>query len=94
MANSQLLDILLIATVAGIVLFRLYTVLGRRTGNERPPQENYRFSGNAPDDAAITHEEGRAAVHAAAVERPSDPVYGFGALASKTPPADRPIYNN
>ena len=28
------------------------------------------------------------------VERPSDPVYGFGALASKTPPADRPIYNN
>jgi predicted lipid-binding transport protein (Tim44 family) len=74
MANSQLLDILLIATVAGIVLFRLYTVLGRRTGNERPPQENYRFSGNAPDDAAITHEEGRAAVHAAAVERPSDPV--------------------
>jgi alpha-beta hydrolase superfamily lysophospholipase len=28
------------------------------------------------------------------VERPSDPVYGFGALASKTPPPDRPIYNN
>ena len=28
------------------------------------------------------------------VERPADPVYGFGALASKTPPADRPLYNN
>lgn len=35
MANSQLLSILLIAMVAGIILFRLFTVLGRRTGNER-----------------------------------------------------------
>jgi len=74
MANSQLLDILLIATVAGIVLFRLYTVLGRRTGHERPPQENYRFSGNTPDDSAIAREEGRAVVRAASAERPSDPV--------------------
>jgi predicted lipid-binding transport protein (Tim44 family) len=48
MANSQLLDIVLIATVAAIILFRLYTVLGRRTGHERPPQENYRLSGNPP----------------------------------------------
>ena len=28
------------------------------------------------------------------VERPADPVYGFGALASKTPPADRTIEIN
>ena len=48
MANSQLLDIVLIAMVAAIILFRLYTVLGRRTGHERPPQENYRLSGNPP----------------------------------------------
>jgi predicted lipid-binding transport protein (Tim44 family) len=34
--NSQLLFILVIATVAGVILFRLYSVLGRRTGNERP----------------------------------------------------------
>jgi predicted lipid-binding transport protein (Tim44 family) len=46
MANSQLLDIFLIAMVAGIILFRLYTVLGRRTGHERPPQDSYRFSPN------------------------------------------------
>ncbi|HEX2592895.1 MAG TPA: Tim44/TimA family putative adaptor protein [Rhizomicrobium sp.] len=38
--NAQLLEILFFAMVAGIVLFRLYSVLGRRTGNERPPQEN------------------------------------------------------
>ena len=73
MANSQLLDIILIATVAGIVLFRLYTVLGRRTGNERPPQENYRFSGNAPDDA-VAREDGRAGVGAISAERPADPL--------------------
>ena len=29
--------------VAAVILFRLYTVLGRRTGNERPPQESYRL---------------------------------------------------
>ena len=45
MPNSQFLDILLFAVVAGVILFRLYTVLGRRTGNERPPQESYRLSG-------------------------------------------------
>jgi predicted lipid-binding transport protein (Tim44 family) len=49
MADSQLLGILLIAMVAGIILFRLYTVLGRRTGNEREPQERLRrIGGTAP----------------------------------------------
>ena len=31
---------------------------------------------------------------ACVVERPADPIYGFGPQASKTPPPDRPIYNN
>lgn len=43
MANSQVLEIVILAVVAGVILFRLYTVLGRRTGHERPPQEDYRF---------------------------------------------------
>lgn len=77
MANSQLLDILLIAMVAGVILFRLYSVLGRRTGHERPPQENYRLSGNAPvrtgDDAAKDPSRA-AAPRPALAERPSDPV--------------------
>ena len=51
MPNSQFFDIFLIAVVAGVILFRLYTVLGRRTGNERPPQESYRVSAGAPSDA-------------------------------------------
>jgi predicted lipid-binding transport protein (Tim44 family) len=42
MADSQLLGILLLAMVAGVILFRLYTVLGRRTGSEREPQDRLR----------------------------------------------------
>lgn len=41
MANSQLLVIVAVAMVAGVILFRLYAVLGRRTGNERPPRERF-----------------------------------------------------
>lgn len=37
MLNAPLLEIFLFATVAGVILLRLYTVLGRRTGHERPP---------------------------------------------------------
>jgi len=49
MADSQLIVILLIAMVAGIILFRLYTVLGRRTGNERESRERLRrIGGDAP----------------------------------------------
>jgi predicted lipid-binding transport protein (Tim44 family) len=43
MQGSQLFDILMIA-VAAVLLFRLYTVLGRRTGNERT-REDFRLSG-------------------------------------------------
>jgi predicted lipid-binding transport protein (Tim44 family) len=50
MPNTQLIEIVFLALVAGVILFRLYTVLGRRTGQERPPQESYRLSGNAPAD--------------------------------------------
>jgi predicted lipid-binding transport protein (Tim44 family) len=43
------LFILLLATVAGIILFRLYTVLGRRTGHERPPHERFEGIGGAAE---------------------------------------------
>ena len=70
MAGSQLLDIVLIAMLAGFVLFRLYTVLGRRTGHERPPQEDYRIGPQRAEDTVgaapkLTH---------TSAERPSDPV--------------------
>ncbi|HEY0299904.1 MAG TPA: Tim44/TimA family putative adaptor protein [Rhizomicrobium sp.] len=52
MPNAQYIEILVFAVIAGVILFRLYTVLGRRTGHEAPPPERYRLSGNAPSDAA------------------------------------------
>lgn len=36
--DQGLLELVVLAFVAGFVLFRLYTTLGRRTGAERPPQ--------------------------------------------------------
>jgi predicted lipid-binding transport protein (Tim44 family) len=67
MAGSQLLEIVLIATVAGFILFRLYMVLGRRTGHERPPQESYRVGADQAGGAAkpLSH---------VSPDRPSDPV--------------------
>ena len=38
MPDSQTLVLLVAAMVAGVICFRLYTVLGRRTGHEPPPQ--------------------------------------------------------
>ena len=46
MPDSQLIAILFAAMVAGVVLFRLYTVLGRRTGHE--PQPDNKRAPTAP----------------------------------------------
>lgn len=68
MAGSQLLEIVVLATVAGFILFRLYTVLGRRTGHERPPQE-YNRIGPAQNTVGAVPK-----LSHASAERPSDPV--------------------
>ncbi|MDP6873715.1 MAG: Tim44/TimA family putative adaptor protein [Alphaproteobacteria bacterium] len=39
MGEGHFLDIIFLAMVAGFIFFRLRGVLGRRTGNERPPHE-------------------------------------------------------
>lgn len=39
MPDSQSLGLIIAATLAGIICFRLYWVLGRRTGHEPPPQK-------------------------------------------------------
>jgi predicted lipid-binding transport protein (Tim44 family) len=79
MPNSQFLDILLIAMVAGIVLFRLYTVLGRRTGSERPPQDRYGLGAPSKPSTAKPSTGGDNVVvlparTEAAAERPADPI--------------------
>lgn len=59
MPDTQTLGLIIAATVAAVLLFRLYAVLGRRTGHEPPPPEA-RPAPTAPDRTA-------------AVSAPSDP---------------------
>jgi predicted lipid-binding transport protein (Tim44 family) len=69
--------ILVCAVVAGAILFRLYTVLGRRTGQEQPPPERLRLSGNAPADANPAAKDNVVALPSRAeqiADRPADPV--------------------
>jgi predicted lipid-binding transport protein (Tim44 family) len=60
MADTQTVGIIIAAMVAGVVLFRLYTVLGRRTGHE--PTADGRLAPAPPAGAAP------------AAAPPSDPV--------------------
>ena len=52
---SDLLDLptLIIIGVAIVVLLRLRSVLGTRTGNERPPSQRIRSQDNAPEDKIV-----------------------------------------
>jgi predicted lipid-binding transport protein (Tim44 family) len=51
MPDTQTLGLIIAATVAAVLLFRLYTILGRRTGHEPPPPEA-RPAPMAPDRTA------------------------------------------
>jgi len=71
--DSQLLTILFFAMVAGVILFRLYSVLGRRTGHERPPQESPNARVSSTDN--VVQLPDRTAVREAAMaDRPADPL--------------------
>ena len=47
MHNFQFFDVIVLALITGFIAFRLYTVLGRRTGHERSPDDQLRL----PDGA-------------------------------------------
>src|SRR5256885_6559854 len=47
MQGFQFFDVILLALLAGFIAFRLYSVLGRRTGHERSPDDQLRL----PDGA-------------------------------------------
>ena len=47
MHNFQFFDVILLALLTGFIAFRLYSVLGRRTGHERSPKDQLRL----PDGA-------------------------------------------
>jgi predicted lipid-binding transport protein (Tim44 family) len=48
----QFLDIILLAAVAGFLVLRLRSVLGRRGGHENPPERYDPFKGEKPENAA------------------------------------------
>lgn len=53
MITMEFIDIILFGAVAGIILFRLWSVLGTRTGHEAPPPEaEPRRAPSAPAQAA------------------------------------------
>jgi predicted lipid-binding transport protein (Tim44 family) len=53
--GDQVIDIILFAMVAAFLVFRLWSVLGRRTGNERTPSEPTRpIAGNVAPRAAVS----------------------------------------
>ena len=84
--NFQLLDIILFAGVAGFLLFRLRSVLGRRTGNEHrrsdpfaprpaaPPPASPRF-GDAPANAAAPAPNGVSTDDGLSALRAADPSF-------------------
>lgn len=61
MPDAQLIEILIAAMVAGVILFRLYSILGRRTGHE--PQHQDRLT-PVPSSANL---------RSLPAERPSEP---------------------
>jgi predicted lipid-binding transport protein (Tim44 family) len=61
MPDAQLIEILIAAMVAGVILFRLYTILGRRTGHEPQPQDR------------LTPVSATARLRPQPAERPSEP---------------------
>mgnify|MGYP003342683055 CR=1 FL=1 len=89
MNDFQLLNIIVFGLVAGFIAFRLYSVLGRRTGQERSPDDELRLPGGtrpnpAPPpakDNVVTLPE-RAALD---VEVPSPTLAGQGRSAPGCP---------
>src|SRR5579864_8066809 len=67
-------DIFLFAMVAAFLVLRLRSVLGRRTGNERPPQEAVLRRAEAPADKVIPIGNRAAAVPPLVTATPAEAV--------------------
>jgi predicted lipid-binding transport protein (Tim44 family) len=51
MHNFQFFEVVILAILAGVIAFRLYTVLGRRTGHERSHEDQLRLPDGARPNA-------------------------------------------
>ena len=73
MQGIQLIEILVLAAVAGFLAFKLYSVLGKRTGNERSPDERFGLPERRAETAPQVLSKESSPLPTA-VEAPSDPV--------------------
>jgi predicted lipid-binding transport protein (Tim44 family) len=73
MEGFQFLEILILAAVAGFLAFKLYTVLGKRTGSERSPEDRLGLSQRRAETAPQVMTKEPAAT-STVVEAPSNPV--------------------
>lgn len=71
--TRELIEILVLAAIAGFVVFRLYSVLGRRTGSERP-------SAPPPQARPAPVEAGPSKPQPAPLSPPAQPAPAFGGL--------------
>lgn len=74
MESFQFLEILILAAVAGFLAFKLYTVLGKRTGHERPPEDRLGLGQRRAETAPQILTNKETSSTPAAVEAPSNPI--------------------
>ena len=83
MQNLQVLEVVILALVTGVIAFRIYTVLGRRTGHERSHEDQLRLPDGARPNAKAPP------VKDNVVTLPERPVQAPGAGAATGNPALR-----
>jgi predicted lipid-binding transport protein (Tim44 family) len=90
---QQYFDIILFAMVAGFLVLRLRSVLGRRTGNERRRELFVRRPRAAPEKGPALTEPGPAAAAATATVPPADAVAeGLNQIRRADPSFDPPQF--
>lgn len=74
MGDFQYFDIILFAMIAGFLILRLRSVLGRRTGNERRRDGFFRSPAPISEKPAVNGERGKGAAVVPLGAKPVDPV--------------------
>jgi predicted lipid-binding transport protein (Tim44 family) len=74
MGDFQYFDIILFAMIAGFLVLRLRSVLGRRSGNERRREGFFRAPAPAPEKAGTGGEPGNGATVVPLAAKPADAV--------------------
>ncbi len=74
MGDFQYFDVILFAMIAGFLVLRLRSVLGRRTGNERRRDNLFGRTGPGPEKIEPIAERSQTAAVAVLGAKPADPI--------------------